>query len=82
MLVTPTVPLTLQGLSSSASATPPMRLAAQAADIRIRFIVGVRNARRVFAEDGVLDANTVRSEDGATARRVPAIGVRSASVTP
>ena len=30
----------------------------------------------------VLDANTVRSEDGATARRVPAIGVRSASVTP
>ncbi len=30
----------------------------------------------------VLDANTVRSEDGTTARRVPAIGVRSASVTP
>ena len=30
----------------------------------------------------VLDANTVRSEDGATARRVPAIGARSAAVTP
>jgi len=30
----------------------------------------------------VLDANTVRSEDGATARRVPAIGVRSAAVVP
>ncbi len=30
----------------------------------------------------VLDANTVRGEDGATARRVPATGIKSASVTP
>lgn len=30
----------------------------------------------------VLDANTVRSEDGVTARRVPATGIKSASVAP
>ena len=30
----------------------------------------------------VLDTNTVQTEDGVTARRVPAIGPRSASVTP
>lgn len=30
----------------------------------------------------VLDINTVRSEDGATARRVPAIGARAAAVAP
>ena len=30
----------------------------------------------------VLDTNTIRTEDGATARRVPAIGVRSASAAP
>lgn len=30
----------------------------------------------------VLDTNTVQTEDGATARRVPASGVKSASATP
>lgn len=30
----------------------------------------------------VLDDNTVRTEDGATARRVPAIGLKAASATP
>lgn len=30
----------------------------------------------------VLDVNTVRDEDGTTARRVPAIGVRAAAATP
>lgn len=30
----------------------------------------------------VLDLNTVRTEDGATARRIPAAGMRAASVTP
>lgn len=30
----------------------------------------------------VLDVNTIRTEDGAVARRVPAIGVRSASAAP
>jgi hypothetical protein len=30
----------------------------------------------------VLDDNTVRTEDGATARRVPAIGIKSASAAP
>ncbi|MFT3810284.1 MAG: hypothetical protein QM698_10230 [Micropepsaceae bacterium] len=30
----------------------------------------------------VLDLNTIRTEDGATARRVPAAGIRAASIAP